>query len=88
MMKNTDQKERKENLIKTMSWLFGLTEEDEVEIRVLMDQFGVRDFFLNIEGFNLSQRTRTGLMNLQKLILAIESHQTEDADQREDILYE
>lgn len=87
-MKNTDQKERKENLIKTMSWLFGLTEEDEVEIRVLMDQFGVRDFFLNIEGFNLSQRTRTGLMNLQKLILAIESHQTEDADQREDILYE
>ncbi|MEA5011049.1 MAG: hypothetical protein VB100_04940 [Angelakisella sp.] len=87
-MKNTDQKERKENLIKTMSWLFGLTEEDEVEIRVLMDQFGVRDFFLNIEGFNLSQRTRTRLMNLQKLILAIESHQTEDADQREDILYE
>lgn len=87
-MKNTDQKERKENLIKTMSWLFGLTEKDEVEIRVLMDQFGVRDFFLNIEGFNLSQRTRTGLMNLQKLILAIESHQTEDADQREDILYE
>ena len=87
-MKKTDQKERKENLIKTMSWLFGLTEEDEVEIRVLMDQFGVRDFFLNIEGFNLSQRTRTGLMNLQKLILAIESHQTEDADQREDILYE
>ena len=87
-MKNTDQNERKENLIKTMSWLFGLTEEDEVEIRVLMDQFGVRDFFLNIEGFNLSQRTRTGLMNLQKLILAIESHQTEDADQREDILYE
>ena len=87
-MKKTDQKERKENLIKTMSWLFGLTEEDEVEIRVLMDQFGVRDFFLNIEGFNLSQRTRTGLLNLQKLILAIESHQTEDADQREDILYE
>lgn len=87
-MKNTDQKERKENLIKTMSWLFGLTEEDEDEIRVLMDQFGVRDFFLNIEGFNLSQRTRTGLMNLQKLILAIESHQTEDADQREGILHE
>lgn len=87
-MKNTDQNERKENLIKTMSWLFGLTEEDEEEIRVLMDQFGVRDFFLNIEGFNLSQRTRTGLMNLQKLILAIESHQTEDADQREGILYE
>ena len=87
-MKNTDQKERKENLIKTMSWLFGLTEEDEDEIRVLMDQFGVRDFFLNIEGFNLSQRTRTGLMNLQKLILAIESHQTEDADHEEGILYE
>ncbi len=87
-MSNAEQRERKENLIKTMSWLFGLTEEDEVEIRILMDQFGVRDFFLNIEGFNLSQRTRTGLMNLQKLILAIESHQTEDADQREDILYE
>lgn len=87
-MKNTDQKERKENLIKTMSWLFGLTEEDEVEIRVLMDQFGVRDFFLNIEGFNLSQRTRIGLMNLQKLILAIESHQIEDADHEEGILYE
>ena len=30
-MKNTDQNERKENLIKTMSWLFGLTEEDEDE---------------------------------------------------------
>lgn len=87
-MSNAEQRERKENLIKTMSWLFGLTEEDEEEIRVLMDQFGVRDFFLNIEGFNLSQRTRTGLMNLQKLILAIESHQTEDADHEEGILYE
>ena len=87
-MSNAEQRERKKNLIKTMSWLFGLTEEDEDEIRVLMDQFGVRDFFLNIEGFNLSQRTRIGLMNLQKLILAIESHQIEDADHEEGILYE
>lgn len=35
-MSNAEQRERKENLIKTMSWLFGLTEEDEDEIRVLM----------------------------------------------------
>jgi Na+-transporting methylmalonyl-CoA/oxaloacetate decarboxylase beta subunit len=87
-MKNQEQKEIKENLIKTMTCLFGLTEEDELQIKNLMDQHGVRDFFMNIEAFDLSQRTCTGLMNLQKLILAIENHQTEPVDEDEGIRYE
>lgn len=73
IMKEKVLNKRKEELLATMTWLFNLNEEDEEQIRNLLSQYSIRDFFLHIETFELSQQVRNGLENMKNLIKAVEA---------------
>lgn len=68
-----------DKLIELMIWLLGLNEEERVAVTKLVKENGVRDFFIKLESFELSEHVLSKLKDLRNIIQVFDG-EIEDED--------